>query len=86
MLSVLMSITYYSKLFDKYAVEEVVSVVQSCLTTYSEEISVFYSRFFGMLTESMRSSLGECRREVGELNRRLGYEMVRFDPMAGIRA
>ena len=34
----------------------------------------------------MRSSLGECRREVGELNRRLGYEMVRFDPLAGIRA
>ena len=60
--------------------------LESLLTTYSEEVSVFYARFFGMLTESMRSSLGECRREVGELNRRLGYEMVRFDPMAGIRA
>ena len=60
--------------------------LESLLTTCSEEVSAFYARFFGMLTESMRSSLGECRREVGELNRRLGYEMVRFDPMAGIRA
>ena len=60
--------------------------LESLLSAYSDEVSTFYARFFGMLIETMRPSLGECRREVGELNRRLGYEMVRFDPMAGIRA
>ena len=60
--------------------------LESLLSAYSDEVSTFYARFFGMLIEAMRPSLGECRREVGELNRRLGYEMVRFDPMAGIRA
>ena len=60
--------------------------LESLLSAYSDEVSTFYASFFGMLIEAMRPSLGECRREVGELNRRLGYEMVRFDPMAGIRA
>lgn len=60
--------------------------LESMLTSYSDTVSVFYARYFGMLLESMRSELGECRQEIGELNRRMGYEMVRFDPMAGMRA
>lgn len=60
--------------------------LESLLTAYSDLVSVFYARYFGMLTEAMRSELGECRQEIGDLNRRVGYEMVRFDPLAGIRA
>ena len=60
--------------------------LESLLTAYSDSVSVFYARYFGMLTEAMRSELGECRQEIGDLNRRVGYEMVRFDPLAGIRA
>ena len=54
--------------------------------SYSDIMSVFYARYFGMLVEAMRTQLGACRQEIGDLNRRVGYEMVRFEPLAGMKA
>lgn len=59
--------------------------LESLLMLYSNTMSVFYARYFGMLVEAMRSQLGACRQEIGDLNRRVGYEMVRFDPLAGMK-
>ena len=41
-LSVFMSLTQYRDLFEYYAVEEVISTAQSCLTTYEEEPVILY--------------------------------------------
>ena len=60
--------------------------LETLLTTYSGVISAFYAEYFSVLLSAVHPKLGECRQEIGELNRRLGYEMVRFDPLARTRA
>lgn len=59
--------------------------VEELLTVYRGILDVFYARFFGLLSHASRGDLRECRSEIGELNRRVGYEMVRFDPFAEAR-
>lgn len=60
--------------------------LETLLTTYSAMISSFYAEYFSLLMDAVHPKLGACKQEIGELNRRLGFEMVRFDPMAGMRA
>ena len=60
--------------------------VESLLTVYSDTMAAFYREYFGILVAAVHPKLGACKQEIGEMNRRLGFEMVRFDPMAGIRA
>ena len=60
--------------------------VESLLTVYSDTMAAFYREYFDMLLEAVHPKLGACRQEIGEVNRKLGYEMVRFDPLAGMRA
>lgn len=57
----------------------------SLLAEYRAEISPFYARYFGMLARASSGEMRACRDEIGEANRRLGYEMVRFDPFAEAR-
>lgn len=58
---------------------------EDLLTVYRGMLDVFYSRFFGMLSRASSGDLRECRSEIGALNRRVGFEMVRFDPFAEAR-
>ena len=48
-------------------------------------LDVFYARFFGMLSRASSADLRECRGEIGAVNRRVGFELVRFDPFAEAR-
>ena len=68
------------------AVRPPIIIAWGVFRSYSDTMSVFYARYFGMLVEAMRTQLGACRQEIGDLNRRVGYEMVRFDPLAGMKA
>ena len=56
------------------------------LISYHGMLTAFYSRFFGMLAEASSRDMRACRSEIGELNRRVGYELVKFDPFAEARA
>ena len=60
--------------------------VESLLTVYSDTMAAFYREYFDMLLEAVHPKLGACRQEIGEVHRKLGYEMGRFDPLAGMRA
>ena len=60
--------------------------LETLLTVYSDVITAFYAEYFSILLSAVHPKLGACKQEIGELNRRLGYEMVRFDPLAGMRA
>ena len=60
--------------------------LETLLTVYSDTISAFYAEYFSILLSAVHPKLGACKQEIGEFNRRLGYEMVRFDPLAGMRA
>ena len=59
--------------------------VESLLTAYSDMMVSFYRDYFDLLLRVLRPKLGACKREIGEVNRRLGYEMIRFDPAVGTR-
>lgn len=58
---------------------------EELLVVYRGMLDVFYSRFFGMLSRASSGDLRECRSEIGAMNRRLGFELVRFDPFAEAR-
>lgn len=60
--------------------------LETLLSVYSDTMIVFYAEYFSILLSSVNPKLGICKQEIGELNRRLGYEAVRFDPLAGMRA
>ncbi|MDO5861852.1 MAG: hypothetical protein Q4Q58_03550 [Thermoplasmata archaeon] len=59
--------------------------LETLLVSYGAMLSSFYAMYFGMLAEASGREMRRCRDEIGELNRRLGYEMVRFDPFAEAR-
>lgn len=60
--------------------------LETLLVSYRGMLTRFYAAFFGMLAEASGRDMRRCRDEIGEMNRRLGYEMVRFDPFAEARA
>ena len=59
--------------------------LEGLLVTYRGMLDVFYARFFGMLSRASSADLRECRGEIGAVNRRVGFELVRFDPFAEAR-
>ena len=59
--------------------------IESFLVAYSDMVASFYREYFGILVAAVHPKLGACKQEIGEMNRRLGFEMVRFDPMAGMK-
>lgn len=56
--------------------------LESLLAGYSVSVSSFYREYFTLLMSSADTELWTCRKEIREVNRRLGFEIVRYDPKA----